>query len=50
MGFNKTVARGISTGERLLYTSERPAFMAKNRFNLPDSIPLSWEAFANAIK
>ncbi|MFO0268967.1 MAG: ATP-binding protein [Gemmatimonadota bacterium] len=50
VGFNKTVARGISTGERLLYTSERPAFMAKNRFNLPDSIPLSWEAFANAIK
>jgi len=50
VGFNKTVARGISTGERLLYTNERPAFMAKNRFNLPDSIPLSWDAFTNAIK
>ncbi len=50
VGFNKTVARGISTGERLLYTSERPAYMAKNRYSLPESIPLSWDAFANAIK
>jgi len=50
VGFNKTVARGISTGERLLYTSERPAYMAKNRYSLPESIPLSWEAFTSAIK
>lgn len=50
VGFNKTVARGITTGERLLHTSERPAYMAKNRYSLPESIPLSWEAFANAIQ
>lgn len=50
VGFNKTNNRGISTGERLLYTTERPAFMAKNRFALPESIPLSWEAFAAAIQ
>jgi hypothetical protein len=50
VGFNKTVARGISSGERMLYTTERPAYMAKNRYNLPDSIPLTWDAFANAIK
>jgi hypothetical protein len=49
VGFNKTNARGISTGERLLYTSERPAYMAKNRYNLPESIPLSWTAFENAL-
>lgn len=49
VGFNKTNNRGISTGERLLFTSERPAFMAKNRYGLPESIPLSWEAFAAAI-
>jgi hypothetical protein len=49
VGFKKEVARGISTGERLLYTSERPAFMAKNRYSLPDSIPLSWDAFVSAI-
>lgn len=50
VGFNKTVARGISSGERMLFTTERPAYMAKNRYNLPDSIPLIWDAFANAIK
>lgn len=49
VGFNKEVARGISTGERLLYTSERPAYMAKNRYGLPESISLSWEAFIEAI-
>lgn len=49
VGFNKTVSRGISNGERLLYTSERPAYMAKNRYSLPESIPLSWEAFESAI-
>lgn len=50
VGFNKTVARGISSGERMLFTTERPAYMAKNRYSLPDSIPLTWDAFANAIK
>lgn len=49
VGFNKTVSRGITTGERLLFTSERPAYMAKNRYSLPESIPLSWEAFESAI-
>jgi hypothetical protein len=49
VGFNKEVSRGISTGERLLYTSERPAYMAKNRYALPESIGLSWESFVNAI-
>ena len=49
VGFNQTNNRGIGTGERMLFTSERPAYMAKNRYNLPDSIPLSWDAFAEAI-
>jgi len=49
VGFNKTSNRGISTGERLLFTSERPAFQAKNRYALPESIPLSWDAFVSAI-
>jgi hypothetical protein len=49
VGFNKTSNRGISTGERLLYCNERPAYMAKNRYSLPDSIPMSWESFAQAI-
>lgn len=49
LGFNKTNNRGISTGERLLYTSEKPAYMAKNRYSLPESLPMSWDAFAQAI-
>lgn len=49
VGFNKTNNRGFSTGERLMFTNERPAYMAKNRYNLPDSLPLSWSSFASAI-
>lgn len=49
VGFNKEVRRGVTTGERLMYTTEKPAYLAKNRYSLPDSLPLSWESFANAI-
>jgi hypothetical protein len=49
VGFNNQVARGITTGERLIYTTERPAYLAKNRFNLPDQLPLSWDAFADQL-
>jgi len=30
--------RGVGSGERSLFTEERPAFKAKNRFGLPDTI------------
>jgi hypothetical protein len=49
VGFNKKVTRALGSGERVLYTAERPAFLAKNRFGLPDSLPLSWQAFAAAM-
>ena len=49
VGFNKEVRRGITTGERLMYANEKPAYLAKNRFGLPDSMPLTWDAFATAI-
>ena len=49
LGFNKTNNRGVTTGERLLFTSEKPAYMAKNRYSLPESLPMSWEAFTSAI-
>lgn len=48
-GFNKTHARGIGTGERLLHTAEKPAYMAKNRYAFPESLPLSWQAVSDAI-
>ena len=49
VGFNKKVTRALGSGERVLYTAERPAFLAKNRYDLPDSLALSWAAFAEAM-
>ena len=48
-GFNKKVTRGVGGGDRLLHTTERPAFLAKNRYAMPDSIPLEWDAIAAHI-
>jgi hypothetical protein len=47
---NKAVGKGIGEGERVLYTEHRPAFDAKNRFNLPFELPLEWRAFASKVK
>lgn len=49
LGFNKKAVRGVSGGDRLLYTNERPAFLAKNRYAMPDSLPLSWPDLAGSI-
>jgi hypothetical protein len=38
LGFNKTRQRGVGTGERIIYTEKRPAWDAKNRYNLPAQI------------
>lgn len=43
--FGKERRRGTGTGQRVIYTADRPAFAAKNRWSLPFEIPLSWEAF-----
>lgn len=48
-GFNKERFRGVSTGRRLLHTAERPSHMAKNRYSLPDTIDLDWNAFAELV-
>jgi hypothetical protein len=48
-GFGKKVVRGVSGGDRLLHTVERPAFLAKNRFGLPETLPLSWPELAARI-
>lgn len=42
-------ARAAGRGERVLFTEQRPAFLAKNRYRLPPELPLAWEAFQNAI-
>lgn len=41
--------RAAGRGERILYTDRRPSHRAKNRWNLPDELPLDWEAFINAM-
>jgi hypothetical protein len=40
--------KGLSTGARVIHTERRAAFDAKNRYGLPETIPLSWEDFAVA--
>ena len=49
VGFNQKQARGIGTGERLLHLVEKPAYIAKNRYSLPDTIPLSWDSFSESL-
>ncbi len=48
-GFGKKVVRGVSGGDRLLHTIERPAFLAKNRFGLEESLSLDWATLATGI-
>ena len=48
-GFGKKVVRGVSGGDRLLHTIERPAFLAKNRFGLEESLALDWATLAAGI-
>jgi len=42
--------RAIGTGERVMYLSERPAFYAKNRFDLLSEIPLTCKDYTDAFK
>lgn len=46
--FNKSINKGKG-GDRVLYTTESPAYRAKNRYGLPEQLPLSWDAFAQAM-
>ena len=53
VGFGKEVKRGKGTGERIIYTEERPAFLAKNRWGLPPEIYIgndkTWSGFHKAL-
>ena len=48
-GFNKKEHKGVGGDERVMYSEERPAFWAKNRYGLPFEMPLSWQSFATAM-
>ncbi len=53
VGFDKQIKRGEGSGERVIYTEERPAFLAKNRWGLPPEIYIgqdkSWAGFHYAL-
>ena len=40
-------AKAFGDGKRLMFTERRPAFDAKNRFDLPFEMDLSWKAFTD---
>ncbi len=44
-----TKSKPLAIAERLLYTGEKPAHFAKNRFGLPAELPLEWSAFESAM-
>ena len=43
-------AVSIGTGRRLLHVVEKPAYVAKNRYGLPDTLPLDWNALVAGIQ
>jgi hypothetical protein len=49
-GAKDSKARGVSSGARILHTQWTAAFDAKNRFGLPEEMPLSWADFEAAVK
>lgn len=48
-GYGKKRSLGLGTGERVLYTSERPSHLAKNRLQLPDSMPFEYSEYAKYV-
>jgi hypothetical protein len=42
-------ARAIATQDRVLRLSVSPSYTAKNRYHMPEIIPLSWEEFAKYL-
>jgi len=46
----KGKTKGKAVGrERILFTQPNPAYRAKNRYNLPEEIPFSFDDFKNAL-
>jgi hypothetical protein len=42
-------AHGVSNGARVIFTTRRASADAGNRYGLPAQLPLSWEAFNDAV-
>lgn len=44
-----TRSRGIGTGRRVLHVNAKPSFIAGNRYAMPDTLDLSWDALMGAM-
>lgn len=42
--------KGVSTDARFVYTERKAAYDAKNRYSLPEEIPLGWSDFEAAVQ
>ncbi len=56
LGFGNSRQRGVGSGERIVYTEQRPAYEAKNRYGLPAQINIKskdwselWQLLAAGI-
>jgi len=47
-GFNQKDIKAVATGQRKLHLNPHPAYIAGNRYGVPD-VPLSWAAFSQAL-
>jgi len=47
---NDAKAKAVGSGERVLYSSNRPAWRAKSRYPIPAEIPLDFKELMSAIK
>lgn len=43
--FGKSTHRGVSSGERVFRTQERPSQVAKNRLGMPYEVPMAWSSY-----
>lgn len=48
-GFDAARTRGTTNGDRLLHLVENPAYAAKNRYNCPEEIDMTIEAFKKVV-
>ena len=47
---DKGKAKATGSGERVLYSANKPAWRVKSRYNIPDEIPLDFGELMNTIK
>ncbi len=49
-GKGDSKVKGVSNGARIVHTQRMAAWDAGNRYDLPEALPLDWEAFADGMK